>query len=256
MLKEKIFNFLAKNIFGLNYSYSEAKKYSKNLEEKEKKNSLVNNINTFNNKENYKNGSLFSSGILNILKKEGDWEYFFKDTNITHKKICHNDDKFFEKEEFYSTGELLRKNSRTDLKENISEKYYKTGQIKSIIISPNYFESDFSDYFEYNFYINGQLKEKKRIQNRKIVGLYEEYTEDGILKKSFFSLMDGSLEGVYKEFHENGGIKECTDYRRGKKEGFQKIYYENFQVKEVNFFLGDRLIQVLAKYDEKGNNIN
>lgn len=255
MLKEKIFNFLAKNLFGLNYSYSEAKTYSQN-KEKENKSVNVNNINSFKNKENFKNGSLYASGVLNILKKEGDWDYYFRDTNILYKRIFHRNENFYEKEEFYCTGELLKKNIRTKLKENITEKYYKSGEIESIKIFLNYFETDLEDYFEYTFYINGTLKEKKRVQNGKLVGLYEKYREDGLLKKRFFSLMNGNLEGVYEEFYDNGLIKERTDYKNGKKEGFQKFYYKNNQVKEIRLFLRDRLVQILVEYDEKGNSLN
>lgn len=252
MLKEKIFNFLARYFFNLNYDYLKAKEYNQEKLEKNEdinKNSLM----KFENIETFKNGGIYSKGNFNFMQKEGEWQYFFKNSNILQKIILYDKNSAFEKEEYYPGGEIFKISRKTELKENIIEYYYKSGEIKTIQIYPNFLQTSIPNYFEYNFYINGQIKEQKRIFDKKIVGLYKKYSEDGILLKECFYLKDGTLEGNYLENYDNGMLKLTLDYRKGRIEGYLKKYYRNGQIKNISIYNNDGLVNSIATYDEKGN---
>ncbi|MDY5306697.1 toxin-antitoxin system YwqK family antitoxin [Fusobacterium gastrosuis] len=252
-IKESILNFILKKILNSNLTYTELLNYSKSNNKKEHKN-IKKEINLFSENELYKNGSIYATGEMNLLEKNGEWKYFFKNGNI-QKIIIHDKGKDFLKEEYYESGELFKKHFISDLKEKITETYYITGEIFSIRVLPEYFKTDTDNYFEYIFYINGNLKEKKRVIGNKLVGSYELYREDGILLKKTFYLKDGEIDGNETVYYENGNTYKTIDYLKNVKQGFEKTFFENGQLAEVSIFSKNELVHTLAKFNEKGEKI-
>ena len=78
------------------------------------------------------------------------------------------------------------------------------------------------------------------------------YYDDGILKSEFEKNDNGQLDGIYREYYENGQLKlECT-YKNGQLEGIAKEYYKNDQLScEYNFRDG-KLDGLCKEYYESG----
>ena len=78
------------------------------------------------------------------------------------------------------------------------------------------------------------------------------YYDDGILKSEFEKNDNGQLDGIYREYYENGQLKlECT-YKNGQLEGIAKEYYKNNQLScEYNFKNG-QLDGLCKEYYESG----
>ena len=78
------------------------------------------------------------------------------------------------------------------------------------------------------------------------------YYDDGILKSEFEKNDNGQLDGIYREYYENGQLKlECT-YKNGQLEGIAKEYYKNNQLScEYNFRDG-KLDGLCKEYYESG----
>lgn len=78
------------------------------------------------------------------------------------------------------------------------------------------------------------------------------YYDDGKLKSEFKKNDNGQLDGIYREYYENGQLKlECT-YKNGQLEGTAKEYYKNKQLScEYNFKNG-QLDGLCKEYYESG----
>lgn len=62
-----------------------------------------------------------------------------------------------------------------------------------------------------------------------------EQTQDKIKIKSF-QLVDGKINGVYKEFFTNGNPKKVIGYAKGVLDGYYEIYYRNGNLKEKQLY--------------------
>jgi antitoxin component YwqK of YwqJK toxin-antitoxin module len=61
-------------------------------------------------------------------------------------------------------------------------------------------------------------------------GVWRYYYEDGISLREIKTLMNNSLDGIYKKYYRNGQLKEESTYSKGKRIGKCVIYYENGQL--------------------------
>ncbi|MEX2597488.1 MAG: TonB family protein, partial [Salibacteraceae bacterium] len=78
----------------------------------------------------------------------------------------------------------------------------------------------------YEFYSNGQLKEKSTYKFGKLDGLQSRYYANGnFMEVGMFS--EGMREGVFKSFDEQGKATSESAYFRGKKKGPEKNFHTN-----------------------------
>jgi diguanylate cyclase (GGDEF)-like protein/PAS domain S-box-containing protein len=90
------------------------------------------------------------------------------------------------------------------------------------------------------YFFSGQLKSEGQYQDDKLNGLYKEYSEDGqpYLEINF---KDGIENGPYKEYFQSGPLAKEANFENGQFEGLYKEYYEDgTPFKEFNFAHGKR----------------
>ena len=77
------------------------------------------------------------------------------------------------------------------------------------------------------------------IENTGVVRTYHDQ-EQTKLKTEYFQL-NGKINGIYREYHDNGELCVEVNYIDGKKNGIYKSYYENGQIyEEVNYIDGKK----------------
>lgn len=259
-LKEKIFNLLAQNFFGLNYNFSEAKDFNltKELENNSgnipyKKNSLSITSKVLDNNKIIKfsnDFNIYACGTekFETSEKIGVWEYYYKNEieNKTLKKYRIIDYSKDKQSLFYPTGE---EHIRV-LENGTVETYYRSGELEKISR-----KTATEIVFEYSFFQNGKLKEKRAFYREHLIGEYELYKEDGILLKKAFYNTQGELEGFYQEFYSNSKLKIETFYINGKKIAFEKEFYENGQLRSCYLYSENKKIKLFGIFLDNGANI-
>ena len=94
------------------------------------------------------------------------------------------------------------------------------------------------------------LKECKN-EADKISGCVEKgYYEDGWIETPY---KNGKIEGVEKEYDENGNLWRETPYKNGKFDGVAKVYYENGKLMGEIPFKNDEIEGIGKMYDTNGN---
>jgi len=90
-------------------------------------------------------------------------------------------------------------------------------------------------------------------KNDKLDGIVKEYTEDGgLIRESVYK--DGKGHGLTKEYYESGALKWEGTWDNGNPTGEGKIYYESGQVQAVISWDGKDIVPYKKRYfDEKGN---
>ena len=259
-LKEKIFNLLAKNFFGLNYNFSEAKDFNstKELENNGVNILYKNNLDSIASKalDNSKtikfsnDFNIYACGVEKFETSEriGIWEYYYKNEveNKNLKKYKIIDYSRNKQDLFYPTGE---EHIRV-LENGTIETYYRSGELEKISR-----KTATEIIFEYSFFQNGKLKEKRAFYKEHLIGEYELYKEDGILLKKAFYNAQGELDGFYQEFYSNSKLKIETFYINGKKIAFEKEFYENGQLRSCYLYSEKKKIKLFGIFLDNGANI-
>lgn len=76
---------------------------------------------------------------------------------------------------------------------------------------------------------------------------------DSIEPRAIFPLVDGVLEGEYKEFYENGQTLLTQEYSNGKKHGLYVIYWENNTVSDSFSYVNDSPDGEILGYHKDGS---
>lgn len=131
--------------------------------------------------------------------------------------------------------------------------YYDNGnkQVQSFIDGNDKLNGDTIYYFE-----NGNIQGKGRMVNNEMVGDWEAYDEqsgklshvlsfenDEIVSKKLFyengtlksntPYVDGKIEGVYKEYYEDGTLAGIENYKNDLFQGESKSYHKNEELKHI-----------------------
>jgi antitoxin component YwqK of YwqJK toxin-antitoxin module len=97
------------------------------------------------------------------------------------------------------------------------------------------------DVYKYRCrYVKGKKEGEERTHNEKWqdITLYN-YTND-------------ILDGIYKEWYENGNIKDEGFYEKGKRKGVRKQWHSNGQLFSQCFYLNGDIIGLYKEWNEKG----
>ena len=105
---------------------------------------------------------------------------------------------------------------------------------------------------EKNYYDNGILKsEFEKNDNGQLDGIYREYYENGQLKLEC-TYKNGQLEGIAKEYYKNNQLSCEYNFRDGKLDGLCKEYYESGKIKEEYYCKDGKFEGTYKKYYTNG----
>ena len=149
----------------------------------------------------YENGQLRSRGNFKNGKELGLWEWFYENGQLRSRGNYKDGEPVGLWERFYFNGQIMTKSNYKEGKPLFSEHYNKKNQLITNGILEDYYE-------------NGQLRLRTRIQNRKQNGLYEVFHNNGQLEYKG-NYKDGKVNGIWEEFHENGVALPSWCYRNG-----------------------------------------
>jgi uncharacterized protein len=163
-----------------------------------------------------------------------------------------------------------------DKKEGLSKDFYENGKIKEEAAYKNNSKNGLAkEYNEdgliitLNTYKNGVLIDRQKINRKDSNGLKQgiwiEYFADGKAKKET-NYRDDILEGSYKEYDENGGIKLHLEYKNGLLTESKDTLAFEITPKEVydslgniifsGYYKNDIPVGIHRKFDHQGNVIN
>jgi uncharacterized protein len=158
--------------------------------------------------------------------KQGRWYTFYPSGNI-HEEGMYRDDKkdgYFK--EYTDGGDLI-----SVTKYIMDVKQEEAQEITKLDVQNEY-------------YPDGNIRVSQTFRNEVPEGIRREYDENGQVIKSFmFSngvktgegiiLEDGSRDGHWKEYFDDGSVKAEGDYKNGKEVGEWKYYYPNGKLEQA-----------------------
>lgn len=163
-------------------------------------------------KSYYVNGKIKQSGFYKNGKGEGEFKYYFENGKM--KAICFvkEDKKEGEWKEYFENGKLAEigfyKNNK---KEGEWKAYYVNGKLSRIVFFKN---GDLDDSKEAKlYYDNGNLE---RTYPQNFTGLCNFYFKNGKIKLSG-NFENGNQIGEWKEYYEDGRLKETKIFKRDEK---------------------------------------
>ena len=105
---------------------------------------------------------------------------------------------------------------------------------------------------EKNYYDNGKLKsEFEKNDNGKLDGIYREYYENGQLKLEC-TYKDGQLDGISKEYYKNNQLSCEYNFKNGQLDGLCKEYYDSGKIKEEYYCKNGEFEGIYKKYYTNG----
>lgn len=221
-----------------------------------------NGLNTF----YYANGKVSSEGTMRDGKPDGYWKTYFENGKIKsegNRKNFQLDSSW----KFYNEEGVL-----------VLEYYYKNGKKNGIrknydakdklLVSEENYVNDVKQEFTKYYYKNGKEKQSIPFLDGREEGLGYEFDTTGTIislfeyKAGFVKRQEkinrkdksGLKTGVWKEFYQNGILKnECT-YLEGKRNGYLKEYGIKGELLNTTKYVNDIVIEnapELAKLDTK-----
>ena len=210
-------------------------------------------------------------------KKEGYWEFYYSNGNLSFKGLYKNDLRYGIWEYYNINGQLSMKGSyKDDLKDGIWEWYYSNG---NLMYKGPYKNGERDGIWE-DYNIIGNLKEKRLYDNGKLVEKLP-LTESETPKKKLFVprrlsgedsrwfewnkmqpeidgvkinqyTHDGKKNGIWEEYDEYDGSIQKGPYKNGLKQGYWEFYDENGQLYKKGLYKNDKKDGIWEKYDENG----
>jgi len=229
---------------------------------------------------NFKSSNFQSKLVTNVKeskgnyindKRDGLWEYYYKngqikcevywenDVEISRKKFEDNNELGWVSNLFYESGEIQRQYKFIDERTQLSRSFHKNGNIE---LTWKYLDSiQFGEETEFDE--NGNIQAKRNYNQGKQNGEAIAYFENGNIElianyvdgkphgkatefynsnsnnkiKVVKNFKNGELNGELTEFNENDKCIRKSRYIDGELEGEQIDYYENGQIREKGFFV-------------------
>lgn len=191
----------------------------------------------------YENGAKSSEGTMRDGKPDGYWKNYYKNGNI---KIEGNRKNFLLDSvwNFYTeTGKITKSVNYLEGKKN---GYTFTYDTNKRVVSKENFINDIKQGNSYSYYPSGKTKLVTPYVKGKPDGIAYEYSEDSIII-SIIRYQGGILAGI-----ERINRKDET----GKKQGVWKEFYEDGKLKEEKKFKDNLVDGYVKTYDKKGNLTN
>lgn len=215
------------------------------------------------NKFFYDNGKISSEGTLKDGKPDGYWKTYYENGNIKsegNRKNYSLDSSW----KFYDeNGKLALEMNYIKGKKNGEKKTYAE---KRIIIEN--FKDDVKHGLTNIYTPDGKLVKTILFENGREEGISKEFDETGeiititeyrggvAISQENINRRDkaGLKQGKWKNFYNNGKLKEEIEYRNSLKSGFYKEYDTTGNLKNITKYLNDTLlkdVQEIVKLDIK-----
>lgn len=196
----------------------------------------------------YANGVISSEGFLRDGKPDGYWKSYYENGNIKSEGnrinfLTEGTWKFYN-EEGLLTSEISYEKGK---KNGVRKTYSKTEIIEE------YFMNDVRDQYIKVYFPDGKLKRYTKLINGLEEGYSLEYNQDSViimmaeyrkgflLSREFINRTDknGVKQGLWRQFYNNGIIKEEISYLNGKRNGYLKKYDENGTLLSIEKYVND-----------------
>ncbi|MBN8701472.1 MAG: toxin-antitoxin system YwqK family antitoxin [Bacteroidetes bacterium] len=201
----------------------------------------------------YADGKKSSEGTLRQGKPDGYWKTYFPNGKVKSEGNrenfvldslwkFYNEDGILTLEYYYENGKKTGEKKTYDSK---------TGKLLSI----ENFKEDVKQNFSFNYHSNGKIKDKIPFVDGKENGNAFEYdTLGNIITLTEYKLgftrkserinrkdRDGLKQGVWKDFYDNGNLKNEGRYLNDKKDGYFKDYALNGSLLKVEKYTNGKL---------------
>ncbi len=150
---------------------------------------------------------------------------------------------------FYPAGSIKLEGTYVDDKKNgYFKEYSETGDLLSVSKYVNDVRQEQAEEITKltvlnEYYPDGKIKISGTYRNDVPEGIRREYNEEGQVVKSFIFrngimtgegiiLEDGSRDGHWKEYYEDGSLRSEGDYKTGKPVGAWKYYYQDGKIEQ------------------------
>lgn len=211
------------------------------------------------NKFYYENGKLSSEGSMREGRPDGYWKTYSANGKIKSEGNRKNYEldsiwKFYD-----AKGKIITEiNYSAGKKDGIKRSW----DPKGYITSEELFFADVKQGISNTYYapedstqIKGKPKTQTIFDKGKEHGFAYEYSREGTIitlmeytygvlkKQEMINRADkaGQKQGVWKEFYENGKVKEETSFYNGKKTGYSKTYSPSGSLANIEKYVGDSL---------------
>lgn len=196
----------------------------------------------------YPDGKISSSGFLRNGKPDGYWKAYYENGQLKAEgnRLNFMLDGLWK---FYSdsgtvASEITYSNG---LKNGIRRTYLKDEVLE------DYFVNDVREKYSKTLYSDGKLKRYIPIENGLEHGTSLEYNRDSVIiliceyKKGFLISREhinrldpkGLKQGLWKEFWDNGKVKQEITYLNGKRNGYLKKYDETGTLLSIEKYIND-----------------
>jgi antitoxin component YwqK of YwqJK toxin-antitoxin module/predicted MPP superfamily phosphohydrolase len=201
------------------------------------------------------NGKLSVEWNYKEGKLEGETKLFYPDERV--KAIINYSNGLPKKVlSYYQNGQLnFSGNFFNGQLGGEAKRFYGNGQL---MYSKKLINSKFEGPRSF-FYPNGNLKEEKKFKNSMVDGEVKLYYSSGALREVFtqineceFEYCKGLIDGLWKEYYENGTPKSVTTYVVGYEDGPAKFYHENGSLKKEVTYYRNKSHGVVKEYFSNG----
>jgi|688.fasta_scaffold72338_4 antitoxin component YwqK of YwqJK toxin-antitoxin module len=183
--------------------------------------------------------SMYKSGKIN-----GEFKLFFKNGKIESVNTRVNDFAYGAYSLYFENGELKEKgNFSNDKIDGIIKQYNESG---NLLYEINYYQG-IKNGTEREFFPSGKIKNEFQYKNGKQEGISKEFYENGNIK-SEITMRNDKKHGAFKGYFENGKIQysgtiDTTSLAKLSLLGEFKQYNENGTIKERRFVYKDGRIE-------------
>ncbi|MBE7635106.1 hypothetical protein G1K66_12010 [Tenacibaculum finnmarkense] len=177
--------------------------------------------------EYHENGEIEIKGNYENGKQIGEWKYYYENGNIKSKCTYKNDHEvgfeyyYFENGNIYSIDEYDVNGNNT----GVSKKYNENGILMKM---EKYLENNRT--FVQTYYENGKKEGSGEREGISKVGLWKEYHENGNIKEIGTYDDKGYRTGSWKSYHENGMPYQIGQYSNNMKIGYWEHYHDNGEI--------------------------
>jgi len=102
---------------------------------------------------------------------------------------------------------------------------------------------------------SGAVKESGYMLCGRKMGEWKEFHENGAKKTSYRTDKNGFVEGVYTEYHSNGGKAIQGEYRYGKKTGMWTTFFETGEIDSQGYYYDGNKSGKWIEHDSTGKKI-
>lgn len=181
--------------------------------------------------------------------KVGEWQVINPLLKITPPKS--NSTYFFPNGNRYAELEVIDSFPNRIIKyfDKENDKLTRTSFYKSdTLVNEIYVDGYYRQYYS----SLGALQLEGDIKNGLTQGEWKYYAKDGLTLKQISQYKNDTINGFQKLYYENGNLEEVNFQNKGKLHGILKTYYENGVLKKQQKYWNDHLIDTAKAFDESG----